>query len=110
MYKPPVEVNLQMKNLIESMDDLIAGKIVSSTEFADITVNKEELHKALLYDREQYKAGRRDVEQKMFRILTNIRADINMDIEDCDENDEHVKSLKLVLEYLDEIEDKFMDI
>lgn len=110
MYKPPVEVHIKMEKFIESLNDILAGTIVSATEFADIVINKEELHKALLYDREQYKAGRRDVEQKMFRILTNIRADINIDIEDCDENDEHVKSLKLVLEYLDEIEDKFMDV
>lgn len=110
MYKSPVEVHIKMEKFIESLDDILAGTIVSATEFADIDINKEELHKALLYDREQYKAGRRDVKQKMVSILNNIRADINMDIEDCDENDEHVKSLKLVLEYLDEIEDKFMDI
>lgn len=107
MYKPPVEVVLQMKKLMESMDDVIVGKIMSSAEFVDITVDKEELRKALLYDRDQYNIGRNDAAIDMFTVLEQIRKEINIDIEDSDENTE---GLKLVLEYLDEIEEKFVDI
>ena len=51
MYKSPIEV------ITEKMEFFHDGDVVRAVQKHDINVDKEELLKALKYDREQYEKG-----------------------------------------------------
>jgi len=57
-------------NIIEKeWETKIEGDIVKAIKSYDIDVNKEELIKALNYDRNQYKAGYKDALEWMQRVI-----------------------------------------
>lgn len=58
MYKSPVEI------MLGEMQTQIEGEIFRAVQNYDIKVDKEELIRALHYDREQYNKGFRDAMEK----------------------------------------------
>lgn len=54
MYESPIEI------IYGQLQTQLDGDIFRAVQKADILVNKEELTKALQYDRDQYAKGRRD--------------------------------------------------
>lgn len=60
-YKSPIE------SIFEDVQIQYENAVINAVQKCDIKVNKEELLKALAYDREQYKKGEWD----MFRLITS---------------------------------------
>ena len=58
MYKSPIDISFTntLKDIVEQQD----AYIVREVQRMGVTVDKEELLKALKYDREQYEKGYRD--------------------------------------------------
>ncbi len=90
-YKSPV-------NIIEKeWETKIEGDIVKAIKSYDIDVNKEELIKALNYDRNQYKAGYKDALEWMQRVIM-----LNMpDIIRYSENQDAGVQIKNINDYID---------
>ncbi len=71
MYKSPIEVCVtDMQNRFE---ERIEGDIIKTIQNYGISVDKDELIKALDYDRQQYEAGYRDGKKETDWINTNKR-------------------------------------
>ena len=90
-YKSPV-------NIIEKeWETKIEGDIIKAIKSYDIDVNKEELIKALNYDRNQYKAGYKDALEWMQRVIM-----LNMpDIIRYSENQDAGVQIKNINDYID---------
>lgn len=90
-YKSPV-------NIIEKeWETKIEGDIVKAIKSYDIDVDKEELIKALNYDRNQYKAGYKDALEWMQRVIM-----LNMpDIIRYSENQDAGVQIKNINDYID---------
>ena len=58
MYKPPIEII--MKEVRQKMDEDFENAVFKALRKVDINVDKEELLKALIYDRVQYDEGYED--------------------------------------------------
>lgn len=58
MYKPPIEII--MKEVRQKMDEGFENAVFKAVRKVDINVDKEELLKALIYDRGQYDKGYED--------------------------------------------------
>lgn len=56
-YECPIKVDLFAKSIIEQRENAIMEKV---TEVMDVEVNKDELARALIYDRNQYYEGYRN--------------------------------------------------
>lgn len=85
-------------NIIEKeWETKIEGDIVKAIKSYDIDVNKEELIKALNYDRNQYKAGYKDALEWMQRVIM-----LNMpDIIRYSENQDAGVQIKNINDYID---------
>ena len=60
MYEPPLDVSVFQKfnDVVNAIDNELATTITTQIEYAvDVKVDKDELMRALAYDREQYKKG-----------------------------------------------------
>lgn len=66
-YKSPIEVFLQEAKLNYE------NSIYNAVQEYGIKVDKEELIKALRYDREQYIAGYNDAIKELMEILTDMK-------------------------------------
>ena len=71
MYESPIEKIVQhiQENLIKQEEDHLMAQI---TETVGYQINKEELIKALKYDREQYEKGYKDA----MSVIEDIKAEI----------------------------------
>ena len=58
MYKPPIEI--VMKEVFQKMNEDFENSVLKAVQKVDINVDKEELLKALIYDRGQYDKGYED--------------------------------------------------
>ena len=58
MYKPPIEII--MKEVCQKMDEDFENAVFKAVRKVGINVDKEELLKALIYDRGQYDKGYED--------------------------------------------------
>lgn len=58
MYKPPIEII--MKEVRQKMNEDFENSVLKAVQKFDINVDKEELLKALIYDRGQYDKGYED--------------------------------------------------
>ena len=58
MYKPPIE--LVMEEVLKKMDENFENSVFKAIQKVGINVDKEELLKALIYDRGQYDKGYED--------------------------------------------------
>lgn len=58
MYKPPIEI--VMKEVFQKMNEDFENSVLKAVQKVDINVDKEELLKALIYDRVQYDEGYED--------------------------------------------------
>lgn len=67
-YEPPIDITVTMHELYNSLESTRADQIVMHLkENYAINVNKEELTKALLYDRNQYDKGFEDGKNSVVR-------------------------------------------
>ena len=69
MYKNPIEVT-EMKPVIEAVCENKEEQLYRAILKIGIDVNKEELVKALLYDRQQYEKGFADGRTELAKALT----------------------------------------
>ena len=62
MYESPIQVNLMegYEKFKREMDEMIGDEVYKHVLNLGIQVDKEELEKAMLYDRHQYLKGYRD--------------------------------------------------
>lgn len=62
MYESPIQVNLLegYEKFKREMDDMIGDEVYKHVLNMGIQVDKEELEKAMLYDRHQYMKGYKD--------------------------------------------------
>ena len=61
MYKPPIEIaSIPVENIVYNVRKYTDAMICQAVQEAGINVNKEELEKALRYDRAQYEKGYED--------------------------------------------------
>lgn len=58
MYKPPIEI--VMKEVFQKMNEDFENSVLKAVQKVGINVDKEELLKALIYDRRQYDKGYED--------------------------------------------------
>ena len=58
MYEPPIQLNLS--DLITNIVDKETEHIVECVQHMGVNIDKDELLKALAYDRDQYKKGYAD--------------------------------------------------
>ena len=58
MYKPPIEI--VMKEVFQKMNEDFENSVLKAVQKVGINVDKEELLKALIYDRGQYDKGYED--------------------------------------------------
>ena len=58
MYKPPIEI--VMKEVLQKMDEDFENSVFKAIQKVGINVDKEQLLKALIYDRGQYDKGYED--------------------------------------------------
>lgn len=82
MYKSPIDI------ISSEMQMQIEGEVFKAIQNVGVCVDKEELLKALTYDREQYSKGYADGYSKAIDDLTSIfRAEfkqmMNLEIDDC---------------------------
>ena len=79
MYESPILVNLMegYEKFKREMDEMIGDEVYQQVLQMGIQVDKEEMEKALLYDRHQYmkgyNAGYAAAEEKFRRALDTIR-------------------------------------
>lgn len=90
-WEPPIKIiEAERKTKIE-------GDIIKAIKSYDIDVNKEELIKALNYDRNQYKAGYKDALEWIQRVIM-----LNMpDIIKYSENQDAGVQIKNINDYID---------
>ena len=60
MYEAPIEVYRMVNDIIKQQNKAIENEVWSSILKVGVNVDKEELIKALRYDREQYQKGYKD--------------------------------------------------
>lgn len=60
MYEPPIEILKCVENSIKKENEFIENEVYSRILKVGVNVDKEELIKALRYDREQYQKGYKD--------------------------------------------------
>lgn len=77
MYKPPIEI------FTDELKFYYDNNIVEAVQRYDINVDKDELLKALRYDRDQYEKGYADGKRDAFDQLTRCK--------DCDYCHEYTK-------------------
>lgn len=77
MYKSPIDI------MYGEMRMTIDNDILKAVQEYNITVDKEELLKALQYDRDQYKKGFADGTRAMIRVLDRLREMKRKPIELC---------------------------
>lgn len=77
MYKAPIEI-IQTQTQMQ-MD----GKILKAVQGVGIDVNKEELLKALAYDRKQYSKGYEDGMKEFAKLLKETDGYNNHTFDDC---------------------------
>lgn len=90
-WEPPVKL------VEEGTETKIEGDIIKAIKSYDIDVDKEELIKALNYDRNQYKAGYKDALEWMQRVIM-----LNMpNIIRYSENQDAGVQIKNINDYID---------
>ena len=98
MYNSPIRTAVMHSDVLAKVNEDVDGLIISSVVHCGVSVDKEELLRALQYDRGQYDAGYRDgiaaAEKKLVRC------------KDCRywDDDRRCNGIKngLVVEYTDE--------
>lgn len=70
MYQSPIEI------IFKDMETKIENAIIQAVQNVDIRVDKEELIRALQYDRDQYEKGRRDALNELVRCKDCVYAKI----------------------------------
>ncbi len=90
MYKSPIEVatilNTQVERAVQSIHKELENRVYSAILQAGVNVDKEELIKALQYDRDQYLAGYADGRQvsfgefaeRLLKIIPNVNGETTM--------------------------------
>lgn len=77
MYESPVEI------IQTQMQMQMDGEILKAVQGVGIDVNKEELLKALAYDREQYSKGYKDGAKEFAKLLKETDGYNNHTFDDC---------------------------
>lgn len=75
MYQSPVEI--MINNVIKKQNEALENEVYSSILGVGINVDKEELIKALRYDRKQYARGYRDGMQEFAERLKEKIGDLH---------------------------------
>ena len=77
MYESPINLYMQeiMSKMENERDNAITAKI---SESIGVDINKDELIKALQYDRQQYNEGYADAKAEYESMLSQIRAEISI--------------------------------
>ena len=70
-YESPISL------MISDMNMALEGEILKAVQSIDVSVNKEELCKALRYDRNQYDKGYSDARSEMIRSMP-VEAAVNV--------------------------------
>lgn len=95
-WEPPVNI------MEKEWETKIEGDIIKAIKSYNIDVDKEELIKALNYDRNQYKAGYKDALEWMKRVIMLKAIMLNMpDIIGYSENQDACVQIKNINDYID---------
>ena len=94
MYKSPIEVCVT--EMQHKFEERIEGDIIKTIHNYGISVDKDELIKALDYDRQQYEEGFTDGKTESLGIIEKQKEEINLmrsDLIEVSHNYEHIKRL-----------------
>lgn len=73
MYESPIEVFQQTFNKMETRrEDNVVKAVLTEVHRVGVNVDKEELEKALRYDRDQYNKGYEDAKRKFSRAISDL--------------------------------------
>ena len=86
IYESPIKLTNTMESIAKRVSEEGEKNIYECIAYYGIDVNKEELEKALRYDREQYEKG-----------YANGRADAEMQLLELENMDEVVRELNVLL-------------
>lgn len=93
MYESPIEI------IYGQFQTQLDGDIFRAVQKAGILVNKEELTKALQYDRDQYAKGRRDgIREYAERLKDNLWDLLTLSDEDGIDDYVHMEELKYLID------------
>lgn len=101
MYESPINqiVNEMMESITEQREDAI---ITTISETVGFDIDKQELIKALNYDRKQYEKGYKDAKDDMLSVIKDIKAEIiDKSYLSYDDNPRHIIDENWVLEIID---------
>ena len=78
MYEPPIEILKCVENSIKKENEFIENEVYSRILKVGVNVDKEELIKALQYDREQYNKGYADgFEKGIIKFAEMVKAKLH---------------------------------
>ena len=101
MYESPINqiVNKMMESITEQREDAIVTTISETVGF---DIDKQELIKALNYDRKQYEKGYKDAKDDMLSVIEDIKAEIKEESRFCPLTEGLERALELIDKYIAE--------